>query len=433
MTSENRAKPVTAVLVGAGNRGMLYSSYALSHPDELRITAVADPDARRRTEAADKFDIPEELCFDSVESLIGRGRLAEAAINGTMDRQHVETTMPLLEAGYSVLLEKPICTEEEDLFRLLEAAKRVGSTVMVCHVLRYAPFYASIKQRILDGEIGEIVSIQTSEHVSYHHMTVGYVRGKWNREEICGSTMLMAKCCHDLDLIAWMKNGVRPVAVSSFGSLMQYRPENAPEGAGTRCMTDCAVEADCIYSAKKLHLDRPHWWGQYVWADLRAEGDDLRAKEESLRTDNPYGRCVYRCDNNTVDHQSVSVFFEDGCTATHNMIGGTAKPGRYIHIVGTAGEIRGLMEEGRYTLIHPDPRADGGFREEEVSFDVTGDGHGGGDFRLVADFISALRGRERSISATRLDDSIYGHLTGFAADRARMTGTVVTLDRLPGG
>ena len=154
-------------------------------------------------------------CFDSVQDLIDSPLEADAAINGTMDHLHVPTTLPLLDAGYDVLLEKPFATGEEEMWRLVEAAERCQRKVMICHVLRYSPFYARIRSRVQGGEVGQIINIQTTEHVSYHHMAVGFVRGKWNRRDRCHSSMLLAKCCHDLDLIAWMKSGIRPRSTRS--------------------------------------------------------------------------------------------------------------------------------------------------------------------------------------------------------------------------
>lgn len=419
------SKPVTAVVVGAGHRSVCYARYGLNHPDELKIVAVADPNEFRRAQVAREHGIPNEMCFASAEQLAARPRLADAAINGTMDRLHVLTALPLLEAGYDMLLEKPIAPTAEEVLQLRDAARRHGSRVMICHVLRYAPFYAAVRQRVADGEIGDLLSIQTQENVSYHHMAVGFVRGKWSRAET-SAPMLMAKCCHDLDLITWMKSGTAPTAVSSFGSRTHFRPERAPAGSGTRCLLDCAIEADCPYSARKHYIEQG-LWGFYAWECIEHESPDADRKLESLAEDNPFGRCVWACDNDVVDHQSVIVEFADGCTAAHNMIGGTSRPCRSIHLIGTEGEIQGVMDEGSYVVRHPDARAGHEYSEERVEINVKGDGHGGGDHRLVADFVRVLRGEPASISTTSLEDSIYGHLIGFAAEESRRERAVVPI------
>lgn len=425
--------PITAVIVGAGHRALTYASYADAHPDELRIVGVADPDEGRRRRVAERYNLPPERCFDSAESLAAAGRIADAVINGTMDRQHVPTSIPLLEAGYHILLEKPFATNEEEMWRLVECARRNRRIVMICHVLRYAPFYARIRELVAAGEIGEILNLQLTEHVSYHHMAVAFIRGKWASEAACGSSMLMAKCCHDLDLLTWMKSGIAPVRVSSAGSLMYFRPEKAPEGAGTRCLVDCPIEPQCLYSARKHYLDHPKRWAFYVWHAFEGSGPPTpEQREEHLKT-SPFGRCVWKCDNDVVDHQSVIVEFEDGSTGSFNLVGGAARPSRRIHLIGTHGEIEGKLEESKFVIRRPDPRPGHEYTEEVVDLRVQGDttgafgGHGGGDLRLVADFVRTLRGEPPSISCTHIDDSINGHLIGFRADVAMRRGTVEVL------
>ncbi len=433
------SQPVTAVIVGAGHRAVGYASYALEHPEELKIVGVADPVRLRREKAAERFDLKPAQRFEDAEALAAHGRIADAVINGTMDHQHVPTSLPTLEAGYDLLLEKPFATDEDQMWELVRTARRTGRKVMICHVLRYAPFYAMIRQRVVEGEVGKILNIQTKEHVSYHHMAVGYVRGKWNRRDRCHSSMLMAKSCHDLDIIAWMKSGVAPAAVSSFGALTHFRAENAPKGAGRRCLVDCPIEPDCLYSARKHYIDHPRRWWFYVWDGLEhMDEPTIEQKTEYLEADSPYGRCVWRCDNDVVDHQTVCVEFADGATASHNMVGGTSRPMRSIHILGTDGEIQGRLEDSRFVIRHIDPRPGHEYSEKEVDLNLDGDmhgafgGHGGGDARLVADFVRFIRGEPRSISCTSLEDSVHGHQIGFAADRAMSERRVVELARRKG-
>ena len=109
------------------------------------------------------------------------------------------TAVPLLSRGYDMLLEKPFALNETEMKLLYDTAKKHKNIVFVCHVLRYAPFYRAIFERL--PEIGDIINIQLTEHVSYHHLVVSYVRGKWKSEVECGAGMLTAKCCHDLDLL----------------------------------------------------------------------------------------------------------------------------------------------------------------------------------------------------------------------------------------
>lgn len=420
-------KPVTTIIVGAGHRGVGYGSYSEAHPDELQVVGVADPDPVRRRRTQERFGFPDENCFETAEQLASRPQLADTVINGTMDADHVPTTLPLLERGYDVLLEKPICPTRDELMELLHTVRRTGRNVLVGHVLRHAPFYAEVRRRVAEGEIGEIINVNTTERVSYHHMAVGFVRGKWN-QKATSNPILMAKCCHDLDLIAWMKSGIRPLRVSSLGSLMHFRPEKAPKGSGTRCLVDCQIEADCPYSARKHYLEQK-LWGTYAWHCLEYLGEPTEEdKIKSLKTDNPHGRCMWACDNDVVDHQSVIIEFADGCIGNHSLMTGTAKPCRTIHLVGTKGELEGSVEDGSFVMRFADARPNCEYIETPVDLNVSMDMHGGGDMRLVQDFVRVVRGEQPSLSTTQLEDSIYGHLIGFAADDAMEQKQVIALE-----
>ena len=417
-------KPVSAVIVGGGHRSLVYGDYSLSHPEALKIVGIADPNPERRMMAAKRYGFSEEFCFEDAKTLAERPRMADAIINGTMDHQHFATAVPLLERGYDMLLEKPFAVSKEEMEQLWAVIRKHNNKVMICHVLRYAPFYLKIKERVSSGELGEIINIQMTEHVSYHHLSTSYVRGKWANRDICKTSMLLAKSCHDVDVMMWlMQPATFPVSVSSVGSLMQFRPENAPQNAGTRCTVDCPLVDTCRYSAKRLYLDHPTHWICYVWSDI--EGIETPTDDDSTRSfaaGNPYDRCIYKCDNNVVDHQSVLVNFANGATGTHNMIGGSAKSQRIIHIVGTLGELSGVFEDNRFTVSKIDPTPDCGYTEETVDLCADGEGHGGGDDALTADFIRYVQTGEQSLSCTAIENSIAGHLTVFLADISREAG-----------
>ena len=415
--------PLNVVILGAGNRGSVYGSYAEHHPDATRVVGLADPDPIRLARAAQRFNVPPERCYESAQALAAADRFADAAINTTMDREHLATTLPLLEAGYDVLLEKPFAVSADELWQFVDTVQRTQRKLMICHVLRYAPFYLAIRQRVAAGDIGHIAHVRTAEYVRYDHMAAGFVRGKWNRRDV--NPILLAKCCHDLDLICWMKSGAWPRRVTSVGGRSIYTPEQAPAGAGKRCLVDCDIERDCPYSAKRVYVEQKRW-GQYAWHCIEHLGkptdDD---KLHSLRTDNPHGRCVWHTDTDQLDHQAVTIEFDDGSTAEHALVGGTPEAVRQIHLIGTRGEIEGNLEDGAFTV-----RPIGG-EPEHVKLDVTGDMHGGGDLRLVGDFLRIVRGEPASISTTHLNDSLASHLIAFAADEAVTKGKVVELADAP--
>lgn len=429
----NSKKPVTAIIVGAGHRSMLYSSVADESPELLRIVGVADPDPVKRRLAAEKYKIPENMIFNTAEELAEKPKLADVIINGTMDKDHVPTAVPLLKCGYDMLLEKPFALNEPEMKLLYDTAKAHKNIVFVCHVLRYAPFYRAIFERL--PEIGDIINIQLTEHVSYHHLVVSYVRGKWKSEVECGAGMLTAKCCHDLDLLMWFASKAKPTYVASFGSDFAFSQDKIPAGAGTRCLVDCEIEAECPYSAKKHYIDHPDRWKFYVWDCFAGQNPTLDDKINSLKSDNPYGLCVYRCGHDVVDHQSVLVTFDTGMTATLNMIGGASKAERNIHIIGTKGEIKGVFDDSVFTVrkINQSPSCKRFYDEETVDLKIGGDksgmsgGHGGGDLLLVRDFIAAVRGEATSPCAPSLPVSVLSHLTAFRAEKARKTNSVVPI------
>ncbi len=424
-------KPVTAVIVGAGHRAIIYADYSLEHPDELKIVGIAEPDEERRTEAAEKYSIPKENCFYDSYELAKKGRIADVIINGTMDKYHVVTSLPLLELGYDMLLEKPFAVNKNEMRLLVNTAKKFGNKVMVCHVLRYSEFYKNIKKTLMSGEIGDILSIQLSENVSYHHYATSYVRGKWANSNESGTSMLLAKCCHDIDMMMWLMGNVKPVYACSTGSLQYFKKENAPENSGERCLLDCPLTDTCNLSAKRMYLDMPGCWDFYVWPELHHA--PYNEKYEYLKNISPYGRCAFKCGNNVADHQSVIIKFSSGATGSHNLTGGSAFSMRSIHIIGTKGEIDGSFEEQKFTVSYINPHADSDHDEKVVDLSdrcSAGIGHGGGDHALVADFIKYVRNEETSFSCTSLSDSVTGHLVVFAADESMEKGGVPVKTRL---
>ena len=412
-------KPVTAIIVGGGHRSIIYADYSLSHPDELKIIGIADPDRSRSEMAAKKYGFSDEFIFESAEELAKHGRIADVIINGTMDKDHVKTALPLLECGYDMLLEKPFAVNKEEMKQLVDTVKEHGNKVMICHVLRYSEFYRRIKKVISDGDIGEIISIQLCEDVSYHHYVTSYVRGKWGNSNSSGTSMLLAKCCHDLDMMMWLMGDVKPEYVTSTGSRMYFNSDNAPADSGERCMIDCKYVDTCTLSARRIYLDMPGRWDFYVWPELHDAPYD--EKYEYLKNISPYGKCAFKCDNNVVDHQTVLIKFSNGATGSHNLTGGTAFSQRIIRVIGKKGEINGTFESQKFTVSYSNPHDN----DDHVNkyYDLSDEcsasvGHGGGDHALVEDFIKYVRNLPTSPSCTSVFDSVAGHLAVFAADES---------------
>ncbi|MGN0527018.1 MAG: Gfo/Idh/MocA family protein [Acutalibacteraceae bacterium] len=417
-----KKQPITAVIIGAGHRSIALADYSLRHPDQLKIIGVAEPNEYLRKTTQQRYNIPAENCFYDAEALASVPKFADAVINGTMDELHVSTSIPVLEKGYDMLLEKPFCVNLTEMEEILKVVEKNKNKVMVCHVLRYAPFYYEIKKRIISGELGRIINIQTTESVSFDHLSTSYVRGKWANSDRSHTTMLLAKCSHDIDLMTWLMGDDKPDAVSSFGSKFQFKIENAPKESGTYCLKDCPLVDSCRYSAKKIYIDSKDNWAVYVWSALNKENPTDEERIEELKK-SPYGRCIYKCDNNVVDHQSVLVNFKSGATGTHNLVGGSAAPLRTIRVTGTKGEIYGEFENNflDVKIIHPVGAKMCTTERIDLSY-TKGQGHGGGETRLVKDFVNLVRGDETSVSCTSIENSVAGHKLVFLADKSRENG-----------
>ena len=409
--------PVTLAVVGAGNRGNAHGDWALADPGRARVVALAEPRDPRRARFAARHQLPPGAAVADWRELAGRGRVADAVLICTQDAMHVEPAIAFAELGYHVLLEKPMATTEAGCRRIVEAVERAGVLFAVCHVLRYTPYTAMVKRVVDAGRLGQVISVQHLEPVGFLHQAHSYVRGPWRRED-AATFMLMAKSCHDLDWLQYVVG--RPIRrVASFGGLTHFRPEHRPAGAADRCL-DCAIEPDCPYSAVRFYsrcLERGHGWPLDAVLDRTTEAD-LRA---ALRS-GPYGRCVWGCDNDVVDHQVVAMEFDGGPTGTFTMTGFNAGGHRRTRMFGTRGELEG---DGETVRVHDFLSGTAEVLSSLPSGDATaGGGHGGGDWGLMDAFVRAVATGDRSAILTGPRTSLDAHLVVFAAERARREGVV---------
>ena len=404
------------VLIGAGQRGMVYARYA--HQKGHEIAAVAESDPVRREIAAAEFGIPAEKQFETGAALLSQERMGEAAIIATMDRDHYNEAIPAMEKGYHLLLEKPISPFPEETLAIEKAAERTGRHITVCHVLRYSPFFREIRKVITDGKIGRVITIQHNENIGNWHIAHSFVRGNWRRSDL-SSPLIMQKSCHDMDLLVWM-TGSKCSSVASFGDLTYFRKENAPAGAAERCC-DCPMKEECRFSAYRSYLPLAGNWPAAVLTDDQSEAG-LR---EAIRT-GPYGRCVYHCDNNVCDHQVTILKFENGVTATFNLSGFTNLMTRTMKIMGEDGEIRASEAENVIEVTRFAGNSTEKSESEIIRPEQSTSGHNGGDSGIVDDFLSMMEGRD-SVSATEIHESVESHMMACAAEEARLTGSVVNL------
>lgn len=412
-------KIVRIAIAGVGSRGKnAYGLELLNMKDRAKVVAVADIDPERLALAGDAHGVPDEMRFPSAEAMLAMPKLADAMLVCTQDRQHVPHAVAALKKGYDVMMEKPISPKLEDLQEITKVARENGRRVVVCHVLRYTPFFQTIKKTIDSGVLGEVVSIQALENVRYWHQAHSFVRGNWRREEDT-SPMILAKCCHDLDYLVWLC-GKKCERVSSYGSLMYFKKSNAPEGAALRCTQGCKAKESCPYDAEKIYLtnkDTGILCGNVEWPiDVLAENPTEEKIRHAIET-GPYGRCVFHCDNDVVDHQIVNMQMEGGASLSLTMSAFTSIGGRTIKVMGTLGDLWGDMHENRIRIgiFGKEPQIiDLGREEKDFA------GHGGGDRLLMEQFVDLLQGKEPDGTVTTLETSVESHLVALAAEKSRL-------------
>jgi predicted dehydrogenase len=454
-------EPITAILIGAGDRGAdTYGEYALRYPNSIKFVAIAEPQEKRRERFANKHQILKENIFESWEPLLESEKFADVAIITTQDKMHYEPTIMALKLGYDVLLEKPMATTLEECKSLADVAEEEDKILQICHVQRFSPFYSKIKSIIELGKIGEVVNISLRENVSPFHYAHSYIRGHWHNRET-SSPMILAKSCHDMDILFWLVNQ-KSKRISSFGSQKFFGRENMPDGAPDYCIQGCPVENTCLYNAQRIYLNivpllqigaksskgferfmvksvlkfpklasfplfrriknYSEWPVSTITDDLTWEGKIKALKETN------YGKCVYKIEShNVVDHQVVNIEFENQATASFTMHGFSDEEGRTLRIDGTKGTIIGehLASGDRIILIDH-------LTNKETTEWKSGRlvGHGGGDDGLMKTFLENIKSQAKSDVMTDARASLESHLMAFAADIARLDNRVVELEEL---
>ncbi|XP_059396279.1 4-carboxy-2-hydroxymuconate-6-semialdehyde dehydrogenase-like isoform X3 [Carassius carassius] len=390
------SSPVDVIVVGAGNRGENYSNYAVIFPERMRVVGIADPRDFARKKLQARHKVADENTFNDWHCIVEKEKFADAVLICSPDRLHKDPAVALAKKGYHVLLEKPMAVTEEDCTEIVEACIQSGVMLTVCHVLRYDPVIHRIKGLIDSGVIGDVIHIQHLEPVGFYHFAHSFVRGNW-RNEAESSFALLAKSCHDLDLIHHWAGGRRCIKVSSFGSLSHFTKENKG-GVGWPVSVICSNSVP-----------------------------DIESVTEALRT-GPYGRCVYECDNDVCSNQVVNMEFEGGLTAAFTMVAFTEEIClRKTSIHGSKGELSYNGYEikvfdfltRKTTKYTADMKVPGNFG--------TG-GHGAADYHLIDSFIAAVKHKDPSRIRSGPKETLASHKLVFAAERARMESRVVFCD-----
>lgn len=393
---------IQLAIIGAGDRTRKYLDYISLISDRVQVVAIAEPNEKRLNQLGMEFSVPSQALFKCWKELLSSSLQIDAVIIATPDHLHYAPAMMALERNCHLLLEKPIAQDRQQCEQILQLAIAKDRIVGVCHVMRYFPVYVELKKRISEGALGTLININHREPIGIDRMTHAFVRGIWSRESE-SNPLILSKTCHDLDLICWLANQ-KCVKVASFGSLRWFRKENAPTACAERCL-DCAIESDCRFSAVDLYIRRREWLRHFDETDEASLRRQLRQS--------PYGRCVYHCDNDVVDHQNLIMEFENGLRVSFTIDPFTADKERTTHIMGTAGEIR-CTETG---FTHLDFKTE---KQEVVDLMPSsgpGNYHYGSDHFIVEDFITAIEQGRQMVA--NLQECIESHRIAFWAEQKR--------------
>ncbi len=417
-------KPIRALLIGAGNRGMYaYGGFALRNPVSFQFVGVCDTNSERRARFSELHEIPPSARSGDWNAFLSSGIDAEAVFVCTPDRLHVEPALAAMRNGYDVILEKPMATDLDSCFLLEKESLRLDRRVIVCHVLRHTPFFSALKGLVDSGAVGRLLTVSLNECIGYYHFAHSYVRGNW-RSGALSSPAILAKSSHDMDILHWLI-GSPSSSVSSTGDRVWFRKENAPPDAPARCLDGCRHRDECPFYAPRWYLTEDTGWP----ASVISEDTSLAARIEALRT-GPYGRCVYACDNDVVDHQAVIIRFENGVIATFTLSAFTREITRTIRLMGSKGEISGDLRKGE---IEISDFLSGNRQLMRVEAAETG--HQGGDEGLMREVERVIRSEDSEVkSRSDISEAMESHRLCFASERARLKSVVVDMDefRRPG-
>ncbi len=412
------SRPISVIIIGCGNRGRTYAGYARKFPAGMKVVGVSDILEHRARYLGDQHNVPAEMRFGHFREVFAGGKkLADAVVIATPDDRHYEPCMEALELGYDVLLEKPVAPTKKECENIRAMVKKTGRIVALCHVLRYAPYFMALREVVKSGAIGDVVNIQHQEPIQYAHMAHSYVRGNWRREDET-TPIILAKSCHDLDILRWIID--KPCKyIDAAGSLSFFKAENAPEGAPRYCTDGCPHQKECPYDAVDIYTRQKKHIGVF---DLEGSRDAAlilsRLKDPRYKS---YARCVFHCDNDQPDHYVAIMGFEDGVTASFSMDAFAPSGGRRTKIMGTLGYIEG---DGKsFTVTDFLTRTPKLWNHEVAEIgEYANSGHGGGDLRLVRDWLEAIDRRDPDHLSSSIDVAFESHMMGFAAERSRRSG-----------
>lgn len=408
---------IRVVIVGAGARGnRVFADLIARQQTGFRTVGVVEPNEPRREVFRARYGIDRERSFATLEEFLEAPRFGDIVFICTPDVTHYAHARAVSEKGYDILLEKPIATTLPDCLALIDVQQTHRNRIFVAHVLRYSPFFCAVKDVVASGRLGEVRNVDLRENVGHWHFAHSYVRGSWAREATSGP-IILTKSSHDLDILHWVV-GKRVESVVSYGGLTYFREEKAPPEAADRCVR-CPLQDTCLYSATRLYLNDEDAWPYNV---IAPPPDSLAARRRALET-GPYGRCVWKAENDVCDDQIVLLRFESGIHATFGLHAHTAENTRTMRILFETAELYGNLRRGELSIAHFTGRP-GDPVVEQVELPAITDSHGGGDLRLLQMLNEHLREGRHASLVTSLETSLPSHALAFLAEQSRKEDSV---------
>lgn len=413
----DRSEPIRVVIVGAGARGnRVFAELIHKEVTGFTIAGVVEPHDGRRDDFRRRYRIQPEHAFTSLPEFLNAPRFGDIVFICTPDVTHYSHARAISEKGYDILLEKPIATNLADCLALIDVQHTHGNRIFVAHVLRYSPFFRTVKRVVDEGELGRIRHLELRENVGHWHFAHSYVRGSWNREATSGP-ILLTKSSHDLDILHWLV-GERVESVVSYGGLDYFNEENAPSEAAGRCV-DCVLRDTCLFSATTFYLEGGDEWPRNV---IAPPPDTFESRRSAIETGR-YGRCVWKSENDVCDNQTVVLRYASGIHAVFGLHALTAENTRTLRILFDRAELTGNLLHGRLTISRFTGKPEE-FRIEEVELPVPGDSHGGGDLQLLRMLYEHLAEGAHAPMMTSLESSLPSHALAFLAEESRKEGAV---------
>ena len=381
------ARPLNIAVVGTGNRARTYVRYLLSHSEEARLVAAADPDLRRLERFAAETALDASRLFDSDERMLDcHSKDIDAVIIASPDRYHFQQAMSALKAGCHILVEKPVACSAAEVSEIASEASRRSLVAGVCHVLRYHPYFVTLHNLVSSATLGRPVAIHHRLCVGLDRALHTFVRGPWADSRLT-SPPILSKCCHDADLLLWLTGATAAYGVTSVASSPALLRHDMPPDASDRCI-DCHAENRCPFSAVDLYGRRQVWTDNF---------DPLPGETRQMTIDRylrqtRFGRCAYTCRTDAPLSQTICMTTGKGCiaTLTMDMLGENAR--RTTDIVLTHGEIHGDELTLAYSQL-------GTGKTTTLEF-APGPFHSGADHALIADFLAAIRDPSHVMRAT---------------------------------